>query len=560
MNRKICLVVNFENSQSFLWMGDPEKVLGVFPSIVRRKPAQAFFTSDRLILHASGSSIDDAEVIQMANITGHILNKPKVDLPQDQQKALVKIFYRDSNIPEPCEIVIDLTGGERFSYQTQVDALLRQFAGDKAEMRRTLLQQQQQRVKEQRQRFLSENPDIGNRFIFLTQEGGLSPEEFWEQHEDALLLLDSDEKSDKTSVPIPLRRPNILRPEIALNVTDRKELEISVERAEEIFSQFPNAKELFDQLVPTTISEKNFWRRFFHSQYFNLTQGIEASSAAKQDPYFDSLLKPQEAKVQIRPGFLPVDPEIDLTSDYLVSDDTVFAFREDSSDSATRTETGGKPTPGQIAAHCTLINRFNQAGALTAVNDSLAEEKILSIRRNMVESHQDTDLLKCDLATALGTDAGLASKADLEKLSRKRDVRKLSEPAYGDWLCGDVRINQSHDRSGSAEALINLTQELVVPLYNSSLSTKKSRYLSSSQENTEVNEALERITELLKFFYCTRLGETDKRAKVLASIDKVRRQMSSMGSRLKLYSDWLPSLNAAEAMITRAEDVNAALS
>ena len=546
---------------SFSGMADQEQVMGIFPCIVKRQVTQLFVTTDRLILHTAGTSVDDADVILLVDITGHILNKPKPGVPQEQQKALVKIFIRGEGRPQG-ELVIDFTGDDRFGNLSQCDLLLRQNAGDKAEERRIQLAKEQERQRQLRQKFLADNPDIMNRYQFLTSEGGLSQQEFWEQYEDALALVSlAEEENESSSVPIPLRRPDILHADITLNISDRKDLEVSKERAEEIFSQFPKAKELHDELVPTAISEKNFWRRFFHSQYFNLSQGVQVSSTSKQDPYFDGLLA-DSSKTQInRPGSMFVDPEIDLTTDYLLSDQSVFSFRDSANDASQKPEIGGKLPPAQAIAHGTLVNRFNKAGARLAVKEPTDDADILSSRRQLSENVDLTDPIKADLTAANPDETAAVTKADIERLRRKRATRTLTHPPYQNLkILSEPNGAPGIDTTGSAEALIQLTQELVAPMSLGDGSSKKARRLDASDEATEVNENIERALELLKYFFATKLYEQEKRDKVLQSLDALRSKFSSMSSKLKFLTEWTPSIHAVESMISRAEDVNAALS
>jgi hypothetical protein len=537
-----------------------EQVMGIFPCVVKRQVTQLFVTTDRLILHTAGTSVDDAEVIMLVDITGHILNKPKPGVPQDQQKALVKIFYRSQDKPQS-ELVIDFIGEERFENLAKCDSLLREHAGDKAEERRLQLMKEQERQTQLRQKFLNDNPDIMSRYQFLTSEGGLSQQEFWEQYEDALALLSlAQEEGEAASVPIPLRRPDILHTDIAMNISDRKELEISKEKAEEIFSQFPKAKELYDQLVPTAISEKNFWRRFFHSQYFNLSQGVQVNSSSKQDPYFDGLLAEAEKTQISRPGSLNVDPEIDLTTDYLLSDQSVFSFRDASADGSQKPEIGGKLSPAQAVAHGTLVNRFNKSGARVVVKEPIDDADMLNSRRMMAESVDLTDPIKADLTLHTSFATAAVTKADIERLRRKRTIRALDHQPYKNLNLSSTAEQVAVDTTGSAEALIQLTQELVVPMSLGNASSKKARKLDASDEAPEVNEAIERAIELLKFFFSTKVYEQEKRTKVLQSLEALRGKFSSMSSKLKCYTEWTPSIHAVESMIGRAEDVNAALS
>jgi hypothetical protein len=536
--------------------GMAEQVLGVFPCIVRRLPSQLFVSTDRIIVHADGTSVDESEVIPLSQVTGFMMNKPKAGLPQDQQKALIKVSYRDVQSAANVDRVLDFTGDEKFANCTKCESLLREYAGDKAEERRLQLIKEEQKQASMRQRFLDQNPEMLRRYHYLTGEGGLSPDEFWEQHDEALRLMVPDDSEESTSaVPIPLRRPDILQTDLAsniANVSDKKDLLVTPEQAAEIFVQFPKAKELYERLVPTALSEKNFWRRFFHSQYFNLNQGSVAASTSKQDTVFDSLLS--EPSENIKPGSLAVDPEIDLTTDFLIADSGVFAFRDSGADSSQKPEVGGNLSGNQATAHGMLVKRFNTAGVAVSGLAEPDEVKALQMRKLKEESHELSELTSTSVPISRAV-----TKAEIERLRRTRPKHPVTEDrAYLSQL-DQEQSTLSPGMSGAAAALIHLTQELVVPIKTGNEFSKRIRRLTSSPESAQVDEYMERAIELLRYFYSSKLIEIEKRSKALHALEQLRGQIANAMVHMTTQTEWSSSFNSIEGMIATAEDVNASL-
>ena len=529
-----------------------EEVLGVFPCLVRKQTTSLYVTTGRIIFHVPGTTAEESQVIPLSYVTGFVMNKPRPELPPEQQKALIKLQFREADSPELRERVIDFTGDGKFTNCGICERLLRDHAGDRAEERRLKQKDEQDRIVAARLRFLEANPEVRLRYQFLTAEGGLSPEEFWDQYGEEIKAGITDEP-EAVAVPVPLRRPDMLQADLSANVvtvTDRRELVVTPERAAEIFKQFPRAKELFDQLVPASISEKNFWKRFYHSQYFNLSQGITVP--AGKDSVFDSLLVESQAPLDIKPGCAPVDPDIDLTADYLVPESNVFSFREGGEDSASRLEVGGKVSSNQAAAHSTLINRFNRANSLVGL-ETTDDSASLRSRREKSEQDMDKDIIKLEL-NELTADTAIVTKAEIERLRRVRPKRSCRK--YPVWP--SERVSSSPivpGLEGVARATIQLTGELVGHQADRPDTSRKARRLEATNESEEINAYLDRGIELLKFLYSTKVQESDKRQKILDTLNKVKEEVNLRVAKMRLGAEWVSSVNVLNSMLISAEVV-----
>lgn len=528
-----------------------EEVLAVFPCIVRKQTGSVYITTDRLIFHAVGSAAEDAQVILLTSISGFIMNKPRPELPQQDQKGLIKIQFRPPGSPESMDRVIEFTGDERFKNVLQCDELLRHHAGDKAEERRVKAKKEAERITAARVEFLNRNPDIRIMHDYLVSEegGGLSPEEFWEQYRDQLILHDQDVASSESTVPVPLRRPDLLSTDLAANVlignNERKnEVNLSPERVAEIFEQFPKAKALFDQLVPASISEKNFWKRFFQSQYFNLSQGKTGTGS---DTVFDTLREANNCQLGLRPGELLVDFEVDLTSDGLIREDHVFCALEGTAPE----ETGG---------HVTLIKRFNDYSTKSMKTDERRGQgdlgEAMRLRREIAESKSHTYSMREDLSHE---DAPTISKADIEKL---RKVRTRVDVVLSDRDQDMTFKEIQPGLDGVAKATVEMTTELVSPaelLGGAELGRKISK-LSKLPEATEIDEYLDRIIELSKFYFSSKLGDTEKHRKLVGKLNSLTLEMNnSLLPKLKHPSEWMGTLSMINNLVRNVEVVNANL-
>jgi len=534
-----------------------EEVLGVFPCIVRKEATSLYITTDRVIFHTTGSTAEESLVIPLPYISGFQMNKPRPELPPNQQKALIKIQYRDEESSELRDRVIDFTGDERFGNCVSCERILRDHAGDKAEERRTRLKREQERVEASRREFLAANPDVQAMFVYLTAEGGLSVDDFWEQYRDEMALRtvpdpEEDGLNGPGAIPVPLRRPDMLESDLSANVLTvsggRKESEITREMADEIFLQFPKAKELFEQLVPSTISEKNFWKRFFHSQYFNLSQGTVVHASSRPDQVFDSLIHTgadTRQQVPLKPGSLAVDPEIDLTSDYLTNDTGVFSFREHETDQASESAK---------LAHTTLISRFNRAAEHHNNSDVNKGDEVEALhwrRRKLLENESEAPKEEAEL-----------TKAEIERLRRVRPLRFVGEKQD---ISSNIKTTPGIyvGMDGVAKTTLDLTAELVAPQSANAAAepTRKARKLEASSEGAEVNEYLERVVELVKFFYASKLSDIAKREKLLKTMQSVKTDMNNLlVPKLRFATDWTPTVSMINSMVSNAETLHANLS
>ena len=469
-----------------------EEVLGIFPCIFQKQSASAYLTTDRIIFHRVGETASDALVIVLRTITGFIMNKPRPGLAQNEQKALIKVQYRDGD--EMRDRVIDFTGEDRFVNAGRFEELLRLHAGDKAEERRIRLLREAERLSAVRLKFLDTNPEIKANFEFMVGGGNLSVDEFWENYNIDSCLVDDDVggRASVSAIPIPLR---VLK-ESDLGDSMAHKNDITVEKREEIFAQFPKLSELYKKLVPVSISEKGFWKRFFHSQYFNQAQGIVTTNG--RDPVFDVTLAnnfPAEAPD------LHVDPEIDLRMDFTKKEPNVFGYNE---------VTTHNP------AFEILSRRFNEFSKQSIHNDVNVADEHIAETQNVFE---------------------------LEKLRRVRTRISLDHTDLENMKVDVLPVQPG--LPGVASCTIALTTELVSPHISTTPHT--------SGQSSNLDEYMDRVIELSKFFFASTIGQIDKRRKILATLNKLKIEMNNLilqksdGSALSMINSIISNIETISA-------------
>jgi hypothetical protein len=546
-----------------------EEVLGIFPCIIRKQSSSLYVTTERLIFHVEGGGAGDAYVIRMSDIVGFVMNKPRPELSRNEQKTLIKVQYRESSQPEVVDRVIDFTGDDRFTNVVSCESLFRQHAGDKADQRRIILKREAERQISARVKFLQSNPHVRELFEYLTSSegGGLTTEEFWEQYSSELIDIGTETEGEAIGIPVPLRRSQTAT-DITSNIADtsrRTEPIVSPEKAEEIFAQFPKAKSLFEQLVPHSISEQNFWKRFFQSQFFHLSQG-QVVSSGRNDTVFDTLTlgEESEGRAGIRPGEIAVDPEIDLSMDWFLVDSSIHTFHENGKDA---TSVLDRSTEKAAVPHATLIRRFNVFSAKDYAKEAPGSKDLVDAmkrRGEFVEHATDDDPFKRDLNDNQyfpENQRVAVTKSQLDKLRRMR--RKLKVGSRTAAMSDYAPLEMSIGMPGVANATIEMTTDVAQPEESAGgpVSNKRVRKLMAAPESSQLDEYVERVSEVVKFLFAAKPRESpERRQKLVDASARIRAEIqNSFLPKSKLANEWMGTLGMINAMITNAEVINSSI-
>lgn len=115
--------------------------------------------------------------------------------------------------------------------------------------------------KEKKGLLLSKNPNLLQLYKDLVESRVISAEDFWSQFMDSRTTLDETQTQDigvsaDFLSGIPLNGKQI-------------KMEINVETLWAIMKTYPKVAKKHEELVPTKMSETEFWNKFFQSRYFN---------------------------------------------------------------------------------------------------------------------------------------------------------------------------------------------------------------------------------------------------------------------------------------------------
>ncbi|KAJ3101341.1 RNA polymerase II transcription factor B subunit 1 [Phlyctochytrium planicorne] len=117
-----------------------------------------------------------------------------------------------------------------------------------------------------RQTLLTKNKELGKLHKDLVLSGLLSEEEFW-QNRQSLLITQAfalSQKKGTSSGSLADVKPSADGSDLKYTLTP--------DIKHSIFIQYPSVQKAFAENVPTMISEKDFWQKFFASKYFHKTR------------------------------------------------------------------------------------------------------------------------------------------------------------------------------------------------------------------------------------------------------------------------------------------------
>ncbi|KDR75194.1 hypothetical protein GALMADRAFT_249153 [Galerina marginata CBS 339.88] len=172
-----------------------------------------------------------------------------------------------------------------------------------------------------RKKVLISNADLGTLHRDLVMTGQITEAEFWDGREH-LILAQSATESQKKGKPGQLVDP---RPE-AVEGGEIK-IRITPQLVHDIFDEYPIVAKAYSENVPNTLSEEQFWKRYFQSKLFNAHRASIRSSAAqhvvKDDPIFDKYLERDDDELEPRrPRNEQVEAFVDLAATFEDHDET----------------------------------------------------------------------------------------------------------------------------------------------------------------------------------------------------------------------------------------------
>ncbi|KIY49107.1 hypothetical protein FISHEDRAFT_42041 [Fistulina hepatica ATCC 64428] len=164
-----------------------------------------------------------------------------------------------------------------------------------------------------RKQVLLTNRDLAQLHRELVMSGQITEAEFWEGREH-LLLASAAEQSQRKGKRGQLvdPRPETINGEVRIRVTPQL--------VHDIFDEYPVVQKAYNDIVPKTLSEAEFWTRYFGSKLFHAHRASVRSAAtqhvANEDPIFDKYLEREDDGLEPRN---PRDEVVELFVDLVAT-------------------------------------------------------------------------------------------------------------------------------------------------------------------------------------------------------------------------------------------------
>jgi len=214
----------------------------------------------------------------------------------------------------------------------------------------------------QRASLLANNKELGSLYEQLVQTGTITDDEFWESRKAMLQNESLNVNNQPKGIPSALLAD--VRPTAANSNTVQYKLTPAT--IHQIFIMYPNVQKLYNEVVPTKMSEKEFWTNYFQSLRMYREGRVSTISTQKADDIFMKVASEQEKDQQdpiiIKRKLKDVDPTVDISAD----DPQLSQGYGQVVDPNQR--------PTKMQKHLSLLRRFNRHAALvlgsTTADDS----------------------------------------------------------------------------------------------------------------------------------------------------------------------------------------------
>lgn len=133
------------------------------------------------------------------------------------------------------------------------------------------------------QQALKDKPDTITHSQFGTQ--------FWSSRLHLLRSHDVEMRQHEGSY-------NVLAQLKAISVEGERKMSVTGEQIQALFRQHPFLKLIYNELVPRTLSERDFWTRFFSSKLFKKLKGEKLHKDLASDDVFDKYLNQEESDLR----------------------------------------------------------------------------------------------------------------------------------------------------------------------------------------------------------------------------------------------------------------------
>ncbi|CAA7015445.1 unnamed protein product [Microthlaspi erraticum] len=167
---------------------------------------------------------------------------------------------------------------------------------------------------ELRFKLLRENSELQRLHKQLVESKVLTEDEFWATRKK-LLGKDSNRKS-KQQVGLKSMMVSGIKPSTD-GRTNRVTFNLTSEIIFQIFAEKPAVRQAFINYVPSKMTEKDFWTKYFRAEYLYSTKNTAVAAAeAAEDEQLAVFLKPDEILArETRQKIRRVDPSLDMEAD-----------------------------------------------------------------------------------------------------------------------------------------------------------------------------------------------------------------------------------------------------
>ncbi|KAJ2454023.1 RNA polymerase II transcription factor B subunit 1 [Coemansia sp. RSA 2336] len=317
-----------------------------------------------------------------------------------------------------------------------------------------------------RQEVLSKNGDLAKVHKSLVISGLVSEDEFWSTRKHILetYAIQSQLRKGESSAWLGLESQNLETGNFKYTITPNV--------ARRIFKEYPQVKRAYVDNVPHVVSEKEFWKRFVASQFFN--RGRSADAVKGRDKIFDKCVQEEDSAFndtkRINLAFLT--RLLDLTR-----------TEEDA------TETGNAPDftmrPSRTDSKLALIRRFNHHSQL------VLQTVLNSKRKQLASDHNSTDKM-LEEATVL-------EDLDIAQPEKKIKLNVKDRSRYFSSLAADDAGKQSKKRAldpSEVRAALAISFDISRPLDGCGNTQKTMATLSQATHRLALQKRPNRIQEL----------------------------------------------------------------
>ena len=261
---------------------------------------------------------------------------------------------------------------------------------------------------------MASDPELKLAYDQLVETQALSATEFWASRQSLLEAEASKQRSQERGTPSALITD--VRPSQQSSI----KYTLTPEIIRQIFLEYPGVKRAYDENVPDKLTEKEFWKRYFQSQYFHRDRVTGTTLNVAERDIFDKCAEEDE-KAFAPPTKRPrLDPTTDVSGEDVLPEGYGMADPQ------------GAQRQARQPKSLSLIRRYNRHGALVLGTNPTGEGE-----RRMDDADLTAEKIRQKIADA----------------TRLQDLEETEQPKLTPLLINDPRrYFEGHSSSSSSTA------------------------------------------------------------------------------------------------------------